>query len=133
MTEINRPGNRSRAPGLFSAAGVIALAAVTAFFWGWTSPERLRAIAFAAAVSLGGAVGAWFAGLWPATTPAGRVTASLATVALRIFPALVALAWLQAGGAELRAAGAGELLVIFYLAALAVEVIRTIMNRGQTA
>ncbi|MCE9630509.1 MAG: hypothetical protein K8S94_07310 [Planctomycetia bacterium] len=132
MTANSQVRGRYPARGLLVTAALLAVASGIAVGCGWTTPDRIRAIEFAATVSLAGAIGAWFVGIWPATTPSARVTASLAAVALRIFPALVALAWLQVAGADLRAAGAGELLVIFYLTALAAEVIRTIMNRSQT-
>jgi hypothetical protein len=66
--------------------------------------------------------------LLPATTPSARVAMGLAASGLRLFPALIALAWLQAGGRDLRDAGAGGLLVAFYLLALAVDVAGTIME-----
>lgn len=132
MTGNSRLRDGSPAWGLLVTAAILTLASAIAVGSGWTEPERIRAIAFAATICFVGAIGAWFVGLWPVTTPSARVTASLGAVALRIFPALVALGWLQVAGADLRAAGAGELLVIFYLAALAAEVIRTIMRCRQT-
>jgi hypothetical protein len=52
-------------------------------------------------------------------------------VGLRIFPALVALGWLQTpAGSRLREAGAGEMLLAFYLAVLAADVILNIMGSG---
>ncbi|MEX0671220.1 MAG: hypothetical protein WD060_12280 [Pirellulales bacterium] len=131
MTENRHSRDGSPAWSLVITAAILVIASAIAFGCGWTSPDRLRAIAFAATVCFTGACGAWLVGFWPAATPSARVTASLGTVALRIFPALFALGWLQVAGADLRAAGAGELLVVFYLAALAADVIRTIIHRDQ--
>lgn len=114
--------------GLLIPVAVVVAAATVAFGIGPNSPERNRAIGFAAGVCAAGAFAAWFATLLPVTSPAGRVAAPLAAVSLRIFPALVALGWLQARGTDLRAAGADRFLVGFYLAMLAAEVIRAIMG-----
>ena len=114
--------------GLLIPVAVVMAAAAAAFVIGPNSPERNRAIGFAAGVCAAGAFAAWFAALLPVTSAAGRVAAPLAAVSLRIFPALVALGWLQARGASLRAAGADRFLVGFYLAMLAAEVIRAIME-----
>lgn len=117
--------------GLAIPAAVVAAAALLATATGSGRPGHGRAIAFASTVCLVGAVAGWVVTLRPVTTPMGRVTAALAGVSLRLFPALLALGWLQAGGADLRAAGAAELLVIFYLAMLAGEIVRAIMgSRG---
>lgn len=87
------------------------------------------AVAFAAGVTLVGVGGGWLAAWRPGDTPSARVAGGLASVALRMLPALVALGWLQAAGGRLREAGAGEILLLTYLAALAVEIVRTIMEK----
>jgi len=89
---------------------------------------HVEAVAFAAGVCLVGGIGGWIASRSPAVSPSARVSATLGTVVLRLVPALVALAWLQASDGKLRAAGAGELLVAFYLASLAADLIRIIME-----
>jgi len=116
----------SRFGGLVGPAAVMAAAGV-ALAIGPPGDAHRRAVGFAAASCLAGSIAAWLAGCWPATTPSARVTAALAATVLRLFPALLALGWLQTGGAELAAAGAGESLVVFYLASLAAELVRTIM------
>lgn len=115
--------------GLTVAVAAITLAAVTAWLIGPNTPDRRQAILFAVATCLFGSVAAWAVGLWPASTAAGRAALPLASIALRLAPALVALGWLQVGGTQLRAAGAGELLVAFYLAALGADVARIIIGR----
>lgn len=123
MTDFVRRRGGFRLPGAAVTVAVLATEAGAA----WAFGRDPAAITFAAGVTLLGLVGGWVAANWPANTPWARVTSGLATVALRILPALVALGWLQAGGGTLRDAGAGGLLVLFYLTALAVEITRTIM------
>jgi len=120
------PVRRTAGP-LASMLALLAVAGAAAAL-GPDRPDYRRAVVFAAAVCLTGCLGAWLVALRPAVTPAGRVAASLSVTALRIFPALLALGWLQAGGAALRDAGGGELLAVFYLAALAADLGRTIMD-----
>ncbi|MGI9178869.1 MAG: hypothetical protein ACR2IT_13560 [Pirellulales bacterium] len=119
--------------GPLIALPVILAAAVAAVACGPGDAGHRQAVLFAATVCLAGSLGAWLVGRQPATTPAGRVTSALAAMALRLFPALVALAWLQTGGAAIRAAGGGELLVFFYLAALAADLVQTIVVSSRVA
>lgn len=114
--------------GLVIPTAVVLVAASVALATGPASPERTRAIGFAATICFAGAFGAWLVTLFPVSSAASRVAAPLAAVSLRIFPALVALGWLQTRGAGLRAAGADRMLVGFYLAMLAAEVIRAIIE-----
>jgi hypothetical protein len=127
MTPRPEPPHRRRLGGLLAPVAVLA-AAGAALALGPAGPGHVRAVTFAAAICLAGSVAAWGVGQWPATAPAARVTASLGATALRLFPALLGLGWLQAGSPDLRASGAGELLVVFYLVALAVDLVRTIMG-----
>lgn len=116
--------------GLGLSVGVLGVAAMICRGIGPDEPQRTAAIAFAAAVCLAGTVGAWLAASRPTDTAIARTVVPLSAMAMRLVPALAALAWLQTAGAAMRAAGAGRLLVIFYLATLAVDVIRTIIGRG---
>ena len=129
---MNRPGNRipaSTFKGMAVQAAVLALAAGIAWTAGADRPDRAEAVGFAAAVCLGGGVAGWAVAQWRGTTPAARVSAALAVVALRIFPALAALGWLQTpAGSRLREAGAGGMLLVFYLAVLAADLILNIMG-----
>lgn len=115
-----------RLGGLIAPAAIVAAAAAALAL---TPPDEQsrQAIAFAAGVCLTGAIAASLAGCWPARSPSARVSAGLAATGLRLVPALVGLGWLQAAGADLAAAGAGECLVVFYLVSLAAELVRTIM------
>lgn len=114
----------------FGAPAAVLAAAAAAWWIDHATPARRWAILFAAATCLGGGLAAWVVRLRPARSPAERVTAGMATVALRLLPALAALAWLQTSGSAVRAAGGGELLLIFYLAALAADLARIIMEAG---
>jgi hypothetical protein len=132
LHSIDRPQQQRRVSlsGPATTLAVLGLASGLALA-GRGEPDRVRAVAFALGVCLAGAMGSWLVSLWPAVTPSARVTAALGTVALRILPALMGLGWLQTGGSELRAAGAGGMLVAFYLVTLAADVVRTIMrSRG---
>jgi heme A synthase len=129
MNPDRHPIPASTFTGVVIQAAVLAMAAAMGWAAGNDQPSRAAAVGFAAAVCLGGVVGGWAAALWRGSTPAARVTAALAVVALRIFPALVALGWLQTpAGFRLREAGAGGMLVAFYLAVLAVDVFLNIMG-----
>lgn len=114
--------------GITVAIAAIAIAVSVAWLIGPDTPHRRQAIGFAAATCIFGNVAAWAVGLRPAGTAAGRAALPLAAMTLRLAPALAGLAWLQSGGARLRSAGAGELLVTFYLAALGADVVRIIIG-----
>ena len=129
---MNRPGNRIPAStfrGLVIQAAALAVASGIAWTAGADRPGRAEAVGFASSVCLGGGVAGWAVSKWRGTTPAARVSGALAVVALRIFPALAALGWLQTpAGSQLREAGAGGMLVAFYLAVLAADVILNIIG-----
>jgi hypothetical protein len=109
--------------GVLTAVVTVALAA------GDGSPSFHRAVAFTAAVCGGAALAGWFVSRWPCRSPATAVAASLAAVLVRLAAPLAALAWLQSGGEALRAAGADRLLVSFYLALLATDIVLNITWR----
>lgn len=124
---------RASRQGLCVPAVVIGVAATVVWLAGPQGPGRHRAVLVAAGVCLAGTAAAWFVGLRPATTAAGRAALPLAATALRLAPALALLAWLQTHGADLRAVGTGELLLGFYLAGLAADVIRIIIEQRISA
>lgn len=121
--------NRHVAPvrGFAVATATLLVAAGATWLVGPRNPDRGRAILFAATVCLAGSAGAAIVAALPAQTAAMRAVLPLLGLAFRLGPALAALAWLQAGGTELRAAGAAGYLAGFYLAALAADVGRIIM------
>ena len=90
------------------------------------------AVAFAAAICLPGSLAAWIVARVPTPIPARAVAASLAAMALRIIPPLVGLAWLSSGGQGSFPTGIGGLLVVFYLALLATDLLLHIMASGRS-
>lgn len=129
MTGAGRPLTASSTAGALGQVAVLGAAAAIAWASGAVRAGGVEALVFAAAICLVGIVGGWMAARWQGRSPAARVAGSLAVVALRIFPALTALGWLQTpGAAGLREAGAGELLLAFYLAVLATDVFLNIMG-----
>lgn len=128
----SRAGSRpvGRRAGLLILGGVLAAAAGVALAVGHGRPGWPRAVAFAAATTALGACGGWLASRWPSTSPAAAVGGALAATLLRLLPPLAGLAWLGAGGAELRQAGAGGLLVVFFLTALATAVFLDMIGAG---
>jgi hypothetical protein len=109
--------------GVLTAAVLVALAA------GDGSPSFHRAVAFTTAVCGGAALAGWIVSRWACRSPATAVAASLAAVLVRLAAPLAALGWLQSGGETLRVAGADRLLVSFYLALLATDIVLNIMWR----
>lgn len=121
--------------GTTTALGAVVLLVVLAVVVGITlagggdDPARRRAVAFAASVAGGGALAGWFAsrssrGRAAATAMAGGLGATL----LRLGPMLAALGWITSQGGELKDAGAGGLLVIFYLPLLAADILLTLLT-----
>jgi len=94
-------------------------------------PRWAEAVAFAAGICLMGALGGWLIARKPAKNPALAVAGGLAAAGFRLFLPLAALVWLQGGGAGLRGAGAGGLIVGFYLALLATDIFLHIMGSGR--
>lgn len=94
-------------------------------------PGGGAALAFAAVVCLAGALAGWLMARWPVSIPSRRVAQGLGGTAVRLFGPLIALGWLQAAAPELRKAGAGEWLLIFYLVLLAVDIFLNIIGRAQ--
>jgi len=131
MTSARHPIAAGTPVGVAVQAAVLAASAAVAWAAAGDRPDRNQAVGFAVAACLVGLLGGWAAAQWRGGTPAARVSATLAVVGLRIFPALAALGWLQTpGGSRLREAGAGEMLLAFYLAVLAADVILNIMGSG---
>jgi hypothetical protein len=102
---------------------VLGITAAIALAWAGDDAPRRQAVFFAAAVAGGGALVGWAVtwlsrGREPAVAVAGGMGATL----VRLGPMLVALGWISVVDPGLKAAGAGELLVLFYLPLLAVDI-----------
>ena len=103
------------------------------------SPVRRSAVALSGGICLTGSLGGWLLarlGDRLAASPvAGRravaVAAGLAAIAFRLALPLAALAWLQADGNQLAAAGTGGVLLGLYLALLATDISLTIIGRSE--
>lgn len=108
--------------------GLAALAAVLTAAVGGTLAAGARpdaAGAMAAICGLAAAAG-WIAPRWPSRSAAGAVSMGLAGTALRLLPPLATLAWLSTDAATgLRAAGAGDMLLFFYLTMLGSDIALT--------
>ncbi|MDA1041118.1 MAG: hypothetical protein O3A37_12640 [Planctomycetota bacterium] len=126
-TAISAHRPRAAVIGTSVLLAVLAAAVVIALATGDGTPSSRRAVAFTAAVCGVGAVTGWLISRWPCRNPATAVAAGLTAVCFRIATPLVALAWLQTGGQALRAAGANLLLVGFYLALLATDVVLNVL------
>ncbi|MEI7780813.1 MAG: hypothetical protein WCJ18_02670 [Planctomycetota bacterium] len=126
---LNQPPSRLRGTviGTVALSAVLAGAATTAVVAGGDRPRWLEAVGFAAAVCLAASLGGWLVSRAFQASPAGAVAGGLGGIAVRILPPLAALGWLNAGGRDLRDAGAGGLLVAFYLALLATDILLHIM------
>jgi hypothetical protein len=102
---------------------VLTIAIIGGLVWAAGEPLRMQAVAVAAVASGTAAFGGWCASRWGrGRAPAQAVSAGLATTVARLAPTLAALAWVT-NRPDLRRSGAGGLLVIFYLALLATDLL----------
>ena len=125
----NHSGRRLTMLGVAVLLGTAAGVAAAALAIGPDRPGWRSAIAFAAAACLPGALVAWIVTRLPIAAPAVAVATPLAAITLRIMPPLVALAWLSAPQNKPVEAGAAPILVVFYLALLATDILLHIMVR----
>lgn len=110
---------------LATQAAAVALVLQT----GGRGEPRLRAVAVAAAITGSGALAGWLVARGSRGGTAAKAAAGgLAATALRLIPPLVALAWISASQPELAKAGAGGLLVGFYLTMLALSILLHIVE-----
>jgi hypothetical protein len=117
--------------GVAMLLAVQAAAASVALLVGNGRPRWDEAVAVAAGICLVGSIGGWLLARKPARDPALAVAGGLAAAGLRLILPLAALVWLQGRGAGLRDAGAGGLLVAFYLTLLATDILLHIMGRSR--
>lgn len=113
--------------GVIVLAGVLGGAVAVSLAAGAGRPQWGRAVAFAALVAGAGGIGGWIVARRATVDPARRGGSALGATVLRVGPGLAALVWLAARGGSLREAGAGGLLVAFYLALLATAILLHIM------
>ena len=105
-------------------SGAVAAAAI----WIGDRPGFLAALGFAMLFTLPSCLAGWILAQPRARRAARSVARPLAAVAVRILPPLVALSLLTfQQAAPLRAAGAGPMIVGFYLAMLATDILLHIM------
>ncbi|MEN9666835.1 MAG: hypothetical protein RLZZ326_3198 [Planctomycetota bacterium] len=96
-------------------------------------PAWLRAVAVVAGVCSLSSLGGWFVARLGAGGAALAVSGSLGGIVLRLVLPLLLLGWLSVdpatapGAVSLREAGAGGLLVVFYLTLLATDILLHIM------
>ena len=133
---MNASAPASRQGWLEAAAlvAVLMLAVLGGTLWAAGEPLRMRAVMVAAVASGTGAFGGWCASRWGrGRVPAQAVAAGLAATFARLAPTLAALAWVTSRP-DLRRSGAGGLLVIFYLALLATDLLLHVrLAAGSTA
>lgn len=109
--------------GVAVLLAALAVAAAVALVLLGVDATHLRAVAFAAAVAGGGAVAGWIVARQGRGGPAGvAVAGGLAATLVRMFPLLVALAWLVGRDQSSWEGVAGGLLVAFHLALLATDI-----------
>ena len=109
---------------LATCSGSVAAAAL----WIGDRPGFPTAVGFALLFTLPSCIAGWLLAQPGVGGPAKSVAKPLAAVAVRILPPLAALSLLGSARAEpLRAAGAGPMIVGFYLAMLATDILLHIM------
>lgn len=127
---MTTPGNtaRSTVVGVVLLAAAFTVAVAVALRWAGDDPLRRQSVMLAASTTACGSLVGWLVSRWGRDRGAGTaVAAGLGATLLRIAPPLAALAWLGGPGRPLRDAGAGSVLVAFYLLLLAVDIVLHIM------
>ena len=129
-------GKKTLLGALILLAVLVLLAAAAIAHGGPTrqgGPEWLRAVTLVAGVCSVSSLGGWFVARLGAGGPALAVSGSLGGIVLRLVLPLLLLGWLSVdpatapGAGRLREAGAGGLLVVFYLTLLATDILLHIM------
>jgi hypothetical protein len=118
--------------GVAVLLAALAVAAALALLLLGVDATHLRAVAFAAAVTGGGAVVGWIVARQGRRGPAAvAVAGALAATLVRMFPLLVALAWLVGRDQSSWEGIAGGLLVAFHLVLLATDMALNSMVDGR--
>lgn len=125
---------RRLATGIAGLLATFSGSVAAAAFWIGDRPGFLVALGFAMLFTLPSCLVGWLIAQPGGGRAAGSVARPLTAVAVRILPPLAALGLLTAErAAPLRAAGAGPMIVGFYLAMLATDILLHIMmNRSHT-
>jgi len=119
---------RVTAVGAVLLAAAVTVAVAVSLRWAGDDPLRRQSVMLAASTTAFGSLVGWLVARWGRNRNAGTaVAAGLGATLLRIAPPLAALAWLGGPGRPLRDAGAGGVLVAFYLLLLAVDIVLHIM------
>lgn len=120
---------RTTLAGVVVLLGTLAAAVAVALALGGDDPTHGRAVALAAVVTGGGALTGWLVARSGRSRPAATAVATgLGSTFVRIAPALATMAWLGLPDNPLRRSNAPALLVAFYLALLAADVLLNIMG-----
>jgi hypothetical protein len=123
---------RTTVAGAALLLGTLAAAVAVALALGGDDPTHRRAVALAAVATGGGALAGWLVARWGHGQGAATAVATgLGSTLVRIAPALATLAWLGLPDNPLRRSSAPALLVAFYLALLAADVLLNIMVGGK--
>ena len=119
----------------FTVTGCLAILLVQAVLaWyviarGDGSQQQLMAVVFAATITGTGSLAGWLVARWSRGKSAGIAAAGgLAATGLRLLPPMLALAWLTAAKPPPEKAGAGGLLVGFYLSMLMLAIVLHILE-----
>lgn len=127
-------GRRRRIAGAVVLGLVMAgLATVATVAWAGEDPDRRLAVGVAGSVCGIASLAGWWVARLGADDPALAVSRSLGGIVIRLMPPLALLGWLTESpwsppvADRLREAGAGGLLVAFYLAMLATDILLHIM------
>jgi len=133
--EANRAGKTLL--GALILVTVLAVASALALVHGGPTghggPQWNRVVMLIAGVCAVSSLGGWLVARLGARDPALAVSGALGAVALRLVLPLLLLGWLSAdpvaipAAGNLRKAGAGGLLVVFYLTLLATDILLHIM------
>lgn len=121
--KTSRSAGRATVAGAMLLAAVVTGAVAVSLRWAGDDPLRRQSVMLAAATAGSGSLVGWLVARWGQERRAATaVAAGLGAILLRIAPPLAALAWLGGPGRHLRDAGAGGVLVAFYLLLLAVDI-----------
>ena len=128
MSSTDRDRFRRTVTGVAGLLATFGVAVAVAALWIGDRPGFPAALGFAILFTLPPCIAGWLIAQQKVSGPAKAVAGPLAAVAVRIAPPMAALGLLTAERfAPLKAAGAGPMIVGFYLAMLATDILLHIM------